>query len=97
MMLNSTPISSKPSDKVCKRTIFNRNKFLSNMIEITSGSSEDAVTEQTSKLISSIDFEKRQKILEKAKIPRAEIPENVMVAMKVDMFIPWEKIKTMSR
>lgn len=67
------------------------------MLQTTSGSSIDAKTAQTSKLLSTMDLECRQKILEKAKIPKAEISEDIMVAMKVDMSIPWEKMKTMSK
>jgi len=36
-------------------------------------------------------------ILPAQKIPSASIPEDALVAMKVDMGIPWEKLKTMSR
>ena len=97
MMLTSTPIPSKSSDKSCKRTIFNRNKFLQNIIKTTSGASNEAKLEQTSKLLSSLDTIERQKLLSNAKIPTAEIPEEFMVALKVEMSIPWEKLKTMSR
>ena len=97
MMLTSTPMMEKPSDQACKRTVANRNKFLMNMMKTTSGETTNAMVSQTAKLIKSCDVEKRKAILKSAKIPSADIPENTLVAMKVDMGIPWEKLKTMSR
>ena len=62
----------------------------------TSGHSEEASAIQTSKLVTSIEDEKRH-ILEKAGIyPAVITPEN-MVAMKADLGIPWEKLKCMAR
>jgi len=67
-----------------------------------SGASKDAVSVQTGKLVKSFDVEQRTEIIKNAQIPSASIPEdalvaNALVAMKVDMGIPWEKLKTMSR
>lgn len=63
----------------------------------TSGHSEEASAIQTSKLVTSIEDEKRHDILEKAGIyPAVITPEN-MVAMKADLGIPWEKLKCMAR
>jgi len=62
-----------------------------------SGASKDAVSVQTGKLVKSFDVEQRTEIIKNAQIPSASIPEDALVAMKVDMGIPWEKLKTMSR
>ena len=62
----------------------------------TSGHSEEASAIQTSKLVTSIEDEKRH-ILEKAGIYRAVITPENMVAMKADLGIPWEKLKCMAR
>ena len=52
---------------------------------------------KTSKLVTSIDDEKRQDIVEKAAVyPAVITPEN-MVAMKLDLRIPWEKCNCMPR
>jgi len=67
------------------------------MVQTTSGSTDGAIITQTSKLIRSMDFEKRKKILEMSKIASVELSEEILVAMKVNMGIPWEKLKTMSR
>ena len=52
---------------------------------------------KTSKLVTSIDDEKRQDIVEKAAgYPAVITPEN-MVAMKLDLRKPWEKRNCMPR
>ena len=59
--------------------------------------SEEASAIQTSKLVTSVEDEKRHDILEKAGISPAVItPENV-VGMKVDLGIPWQKLQCMAR
>ena len=63
----------------------------------TSGHSEEASAIQTSKIVTSIEDEKRHDILEKAGIYAAVITPENMVAMKVDLGIPWEKLKCMAR
>ena len=66
-------------------------------LQNTSGHSEKASGIQTSKLVTSIEDEKRHDILEKVGIyPAVITPEN-MVAMKADLGIPWEKLKCMAR
>ena len=63
----------------------------------TSGHSEEAFAIQTSKLVISIEDEKRRDILEKAGIyPAVITPEN-LVAMKADLGISWEKPKCLAR
>ena len=96
-MLTSTPITTKPSDQTSRRTIAKRNKFLVNMFKSTSGDSNQAFEAQTSSFVKSLDEEQRQNILKEANITSAKISEDMMVAMKVDMRVPWEKLKTMSR
>ena len=63
----------------------------------TSGHSEEASAIQTSKLVTSIEDEKRHENLEKAGIYRTVITPRNMVAMKADLGIPWEKLKCMAR
>ena len=67
------------------------------MFQVTSGETTESFNTQASSFIKSLDVEQRQIILKDAKIPSVDIPEDTMVAMKVDMGIPWEKLKTMSR
>ena len=96
-MLTTTPMVTKDSDKVCAKTIYNRNRYLMNMVQSTSGKSTAAVTKQAGKFVKTLGLEQREEILKQANIPSVEISEENLVAMKVDMGIPWEKLKTMSR
>ena len=81
----------------CSKTISRRNKYIKSQIEATSGSNKEDILIQTSKLVKSFDEEARVTILRNANISPVEIDAETMVAMKVDMGIPWEKLKTMSR
>ena len=66
-------------------------------LQNTSGHSEEASAIQTSELVTSIEDQKRHGILEKVGIsPVVITPENMMT-MKVDLGIPWEKLKCMAR
>ena len=58
---------------VSQRTLCRRNKFLMEQLQNTSGHSEEASAIQTSKLVTSIEDEKRHGILEKAGITPAVI------------------------
>ena len=62
-----------------------------------SGSSSEAVSVQAGKLVKSFDQDTRLNILKIANIPPVEISPEHMIAMKVDLAIPWEKLKTISR
>ena len=66
-------------------------------LQNTSGLSEEASATQTSKLVTSIEDEKRHDILQKAGISPAIITPESMMAMTVDLAIPWEKLKCMAR
>ena len=58
---------------------------------------EKASVVQTSKLLKSSEEDHRKNILMKAGIVAADIAPEEMVAMKIDMGIPWEKVKYMAR
>ena len=96
LVLTSTPKPIKISSDASKRTIYNRNKFLKSQLEITSGSQDSAIL-QTGELFKSFGTEERKVILEKVHIKPAEIFAYRLVAMKTDVGIPWEKLKTISR
>ena len=66
-------------------------------LQNTSGQSEEASTNQTSKLVTSIKDEKRHDILKKAGIYPAVITTENMVAMIADLGIPWDKPKCMAK
>ena len=66
-------------------------------LQNTSGHSEEASVIQTSKLVTSIEDEKRHDILGRTGISPAVITPENMVAMKVDLGIPWENLKCMAR
>ena len=63
----------------------------------TCGNTEKASLVQTSKLLKSFEEDHRKNILMKDSIVVADIPPKEMVAMKVDMGIPWEKVKCIAR
>ena len=63
----------------------------------TCGNTEKASVVQTSKLLKSFEEDNRKNILMNAGIFVAYITPKEMVAMKVDMEIPWEKVKCIAR
>ena len=68
-------------------------KQLQNII----GHSEEASPIQTSKSLALIKNEKRHDFLEKVGIYPIIITPKNMVALQVDLGIPWEKLKCMTR
>ena len=66
-------------------------------MKICSGESKTSLLEQTAPLIKVFSQEDRRDILRKAKISITETTPEEMVALKADMGMPWEKLKTMSR
>ena len=97
LVLTSTPKPIKLSTEASKRTLRNRSKFLKHHLQTASGNSTEAIMLQTGTLIKNFDSEERQKILATANINPVEISADAMVAMKSDLGIPWEKLKTMTR
>ena len=87
----------KGSCGAAKRTVARRNQFLKNQLEFSAGSSNNSLELQTGKLLKSFGDEEQRKIVVEANISPVEIDAEQMVAMKVDLGIPWEKPKTMSR
>ena len=73
-----------------------RNCVLSDILHQTAGS-KDASKLQAGKIIKSFGKQERAEIIKASNIPNIEIGKETMVAMKVDLGIPWEKLKTMSR
>ena len=73
------------------------NKFFMSQLNNTCGNTEKTSVVQTSKLLKSFEEDHRKNILMKAGIFVADITPKEMVAMKVDMGLPWEKVKCMAR
>ena len=96
-MLVSTPKSVQGSSSASKKTLQNRSKFLQNQMETFAGSSKDDLAVQTGSLLKSYGEKERELILKTSQIKSIEILPKTMVAMKLDMGIPWEKMKTMAR
>ena len=63
----------------------------------SSGESKGSLIQQTAVIIKSFCKEERQLVLQKANINAKEITPEEMVALKADMGVPWEKLKTMLR
>lgn len=66
-------------------------------LEQATGCSKDSQITQTAKLVKSFEGEEKEAILKKAKIATPEITAEQMIAMKIDIGIPWEKLKKLSR
>ena len=66
-------------------------------IETNSGSSEAAFNRQTGVFMKTLSRGQRSQNLKSAEISPIEIGAEEMVAMKVDLGIPWEKVKNMAR
>ena len=88
MVLTSTPKAIKTSD-VSKRTLRNRNQFLKNQLNITSGEPLN----QAANFVRSFRGEEQEELLKKAELNVPSISAEQMVAIKVDTGIPWDKLK----
>ena len=82
----------KDSSVVCHKTISCRSKELQQPLSTISGSSNEAVSVQAGNCENSFDQGTRLNILKIGNIPPVEISPEHMVAMKVDLAIPWEKL-----
>ena len=93
--LTSTPKAKKDSSEASIRTLQRRNQNIKNHIENSCGKS--SLTSQVGSLLKGVKMEQRSEILKMANIKPMEINAEEMVAMKVDLGIPWEKLKLMAR
>ena len=94
MILTPTPKPKKKSSFVCERTIQRRNLFLKNQIKTSSGG---ATAFQTGELLKTLSKVERMEILKKGGIDSPHIDAEKLVAMKSDLGLSWEKMKTMAR
>ena len=61
------------------------------------GSSQDSKICQTAVMLKSYDSDETNNILNKANIGKVDLNAEEMVALKADMGIPWNNLKTMAR
>ena len=87
-----TSTSQASKENVGSRTLGRGNQFLKGQLEQAKCSKDSQIT-QTAKLVKSFQDEEKEAILKKAKIATPEITAEQMVAMKIDIGIPWEKLK----
>ena len=66
-------------------------------MEISTGGSSNSLVEQASKLVKTFPETDREIILRQANVPSPQISAEAMISMKVDIGIPWEKLKKMGR
>ena len=97
VLFTHTPKAYVSSNQAAKSTNYCINSPIKRHLEVVAGTLNNAVGNQTLKLVKSSPLEIRQLILANSTIKHVEISETEMVAMKTDMGIPWEKLKTMSR
>ena len=85
-------VAYKDSSKVGSKTLQRRSNFVKKELSICS--SNDGTKIQAAHL-----FERgeRESILKLANILPSEVDTETMVSMKVDLSIPWEKLKNISR
>ena len=96
MYFTSTPKPIKRSENVLSKTVCQRNKFFIGQLNNACRNAEKASVVQTSRLLKSFEEDHRKNILMKAGIVVADIAKE-LVAMKVDMGTPWEKVKRIAR
>ena len=97
VLFTHTPKAYVCSNQAAKSTTRCRNFSIKKHLEVVAGTLNNAVGYQTSKLVKALPPETRQSILANSTVKHIEISASEMVAMKTDMGIPWEKLKTMSR
>ena len=97
MYFTSTPKPIKRSENASPKTVCQRNKFFIGQLNNKCRNAEKASVVQTSRLLKSFEEDHRKNILMKADMVVADIAPKELVAMKVDMGIPWEKVKRIAR
>ncbi|XP_065645053.1 uncharacterized protein LOC136075538 [Hydra vulgaris] len=97
MVFTHAPKAYVNSAQAAQSTLRLRNTNNAKHFETLAGNLNDAVANQTSKLLNSLSQDTRHSILDNAGLNHSEISASVMVAMKTDMGVPWEKLKIMSR
>ena len=88
-------VAYKDSSKVGSKTLQRRSNFVKKELSISS--SNDGTKIQAAHLIQSFERGERENILKLANILPSEVDAKTMVSMKVDIGIPWEKLKNISR
>lgn len=94
--MTPTPQPMKDTDSASKRTIQARSQYLKSQINYVSGSA-NAILSQMGHILGTFTQAEGLKILKKGNISVASLDAEVVVAMKSDMCLPWEKIKIMAR
>ena len=97
MFFTSTPKPIKRSENASSKTECQRNKFFIGQLNNACRNAKKASVVQTSRLLKSFEEDHRKNILMKAGIVVADIAPKELVAMKVDMGTPWEKVKRIAR
>lgn len=97
MCITSTRKAYVETETASTRTVKIRGNIIRKSIDTIAGSNIESLTRQTSALVKSFDEDERLRILKLGNIPPVIIDEESMVAMKADMGVPWEKLKTMAR
>nr|XP_047126638.1 postreplication repair E3 ubiquitin-protein ligase RAD18-like [Hydra vulgaris] len=79
------------------KTLSKRQKHLMQQVNHTAGCSQESKICQTSVMLKSYDKDEANEMLKKANIGTMDLNAREMVALKADMGIPWNKLKTMAR
>ncbi|XP_065663349.1 uncharacterized protein LOC136085802 isoform X2 [Hydra vulgaris] len=97
VLFSLAPKAYVSSDQASTTTVRVRNASIKRQLKVVSGTSNDAICCQSSKLLNSFQAESKGLILDNLNTERVVISATNMVAMKADLCIPWEKLKTISR
>uniref|UniRef100_A0A7M5V9V7 Uncharacterized protein n=1 Tax=Clytia hemisphaerica TaxID=252671 RepID=A0A7M5V9V7_9CNID len=93
-MLTVIPAAEKDSTESSKRTIQKRTKLLRETIALASGG---VFLHQTRDILKSIGADDRMKILDNGGISAVHIDAELLVAMKADLDLSWQRMKALSR
>ena len=93
MYLTPTPVANKSSTSAFKRTIQRRNVFIKDQLQSTS---KDLVA-QAGFFMKSLGLQERQLLINEAGIKPSHIEASEMVAMKSNLGLSWERMKTLVR
>ncbi|XP_065663350.1 uncharacterized protein LOC136085802 isoform X3 [Hydra vulgaris] len=96
VLFSLAPKAYVSSDQASTTTVRVRNASIKRQLKVVSGTSNDAICCQSSKLLNSFQAESKGLILDNLNTERVVISATNMVAMKADLCIPWEKLKTIS-
>lgn len=94
--MTSTPKAIIQNEEAGKRTLQRKHPIFKKQIAKSSCSSEAAFNRHVEMLMKTLNRDQRSQVLKSAKISLIEIGAEEMVAIKVDLGIPWKTLKNLA-